>query len=58
MLEPIEEETAMSPWPRLATAIDESASGIEVPLASRVRPMMVSGTPMRAPKSVTIQTMK
>lgn len=39
MLEPMDEETAMSPKPRRATAREESASGMEVPAASSVRPI-------------------
>mmetsp|Transcript_39495 Transcript_39495/g.103590 ORF Transcript_39495/g.103590 Transcript_39495/m.103590 type:complete len:235 (-) Transcript_39495:565-1269(-) len=65
ILEPIDDDTAMSPWPRLATAIDESASGIDVPAARRVRPITASPLPEPSdglsvilPNSVTIQTMK
>ena len=45
MLDPIEEETAMSPWPRRATATDERQSGIDVPAASTKMPIIESGTP-------------
>merc|ERR1719231_1801779 len=38
ILEPMNEETAMSPWPRRATAIDERQSGMDVPAARSVTP--------------------
>mmetsp|Transcript_74958 Transcript_74958/g.217581 ORF Transcript_74958/g.217581 Transcript_74958/m.217581 type:complete len:226 (+) Transcript_74958:584-1261(+) len=40
MFEPIDEETAMSPSPFIATATEDTASGIDVPAARIVKPMM------------------
>mmetsp|Transcript_9460 Transcript_9460/g.19223 ORF Transcript_9460/g.19223 Transcript_9460/m.19223 type:complete len:201 (+) Transcript_9460:37-639(+) len=57
-LEPMELLTAMSPWPFLATAREDRASGTEVPAAKRVRPMTGSGIPIIKPITVAIQTMK
>merc|ERR1719261_1706571 len=57
MLEPIDDETAMSPWPFLATARDDRASGMEVPAARSVRPMTGSGMPVTQPNCTAIQTM-
>lgn len=39
MLEPTEEETAMSPKPFLATMTEVIKSGIDVPAAKKVKPM-------------------
>lgn len=39
MLEPTDEETAMSPKPFLATMTDVMRSGMDVPAAKKVRPI-------------------
>merc|ERR1711988_468253 len=57
MLLPTELDTAMSPWPFLATARLDSASGMLVPPASSVRPIIVSGMLAVWPRTVHIQTM-
>merc|ERR1719171_796033 len=57
MLLPTELETAMSPCPFLATARLESASGMLVPPARSVSPMIVSGMLAVSPRTVHIQTM-
>ena len=49
MLLPIEEETAMSPLPCLATTTELRRSGTEVPAARKVRPMMKMGMPVKQP---------
>jgi hypothetical protein len=51
-------DTAMSPCPRRATAIDDSASGMLVPAARMVRPMTGGGMPMTSPSVVAIHTMR
>mmetsp|Transcript_100908 Transcript_100908/g.308515 ORF Transcript_100908/g.308515 Transcript_100908/m.308515 type:complete len:365 (-) Transcript_100908:666-1760(-) len=60
MFEPIDEETAMSAWPFLATATEETASGIEVPAARIVKPMTIDAeqfpAKMMSPKISTHQT--
>ena len=43
MFEPTDDETAMSPWPFLATITDDSRSGTEVPAAMMVMPEMAVG---------------
>mmetsp|Transcript_8364 Transcript_8364/g.10618 ORF Transcript_8364/g.10618 Transcript_8364/m.10618 type:complete len:214 (-) Transcript_8364:713-1354(-) len=43
MFEPIEDDTAMSPWPCWATMMLESRSGIDVPAARNVRPAINVG---------------
>merc|ERR1711865_506871 len=58
MLEPIEDDTAMSPWPCLATMTEVIRSGIEVPAARKVRPIIVGGILIRSPRMLTHQTMK
>mmetsp|Transcript_21955 Transcript_21955/g.65979 ORF Transcript_21955/g.65979 Transcript_21955/m.65979 type:complete len:210 (+) Transcript_21955:458-1087(+) len=55
-LEPIEEDTAMSPSPFRATATEEAASGMEVPMARSVKFMMTSLTPRTCPKVCVHQT--
>jgi len=42
---PIELETAMSPYPRLATLMEDIKSGTDVPAARSVKPITVSGIP-------------
>ena len=54
---PIELDTAISPNPRLATARLLRASGILVPPANRVNPMMASGMESVKPISTAIHTM-
>mmetsp|Transcript_12233 Transcript_12233/g.42959 ORF Transcript_12233/g.42959 Transcript_12233/m.42959 type:complete len:446 (+) Transcript_12233:401-1738(+) len=58
MLEPMEEETAMSPKPLRATITDDSASGIDVPPARMVRPMTASGMPSAKPMVEAHHTMR
>ena len=43
MLEPTEELTAISACPFLATAIELTASGMDVAAARKVRPEMIVG---------------
>merc|ERR1719171_3337992 len=57
-LEPTALETAMSPSPSAATATDPRASGMEVPMARKVRPMTTSGMPQRQPILSMNSTMK
>merc|ERR1719473_1932482 len=57
MLLPTELDTAMSPCPFLATARLDSASGMLVPPARSVSPMIVSGILAVSPRTVHIQTM-
>mmetsp|Transcript_73724 Transcript_73724/g.169038 ORF Transcript_73724/g.169038 Transcript_73724/m.169038 type:complete len:202 (-) Transcript_73724:775-1380(-) len=45
MLLPMDEDTAMSPSPCLATMTEESKSGTEVPAASTVNPATATGIP-------------
>merc|ERR1719495_765674 len=49
MLEPMEELTAISPWPCLATSTEVIRSGTEVPAAKKVRPMTASEMPATLP---------
>lgn len=58
MFEPIEEDTAISPKPCLATITDVNKSGIDVPAARKVKPMIVMGIPSVSPTNVAHQTMK
>merc|ERR1719245_1774866 len=57
MLEPIEEDTAMSPCPWRVTSTDVSKSGTEVPPAMRVRARMRGSMPVQAPTSSEQRTM-
>merc|ERR1711924_581337 len=57
MFEPIDDDTAMSPWPCLATMTEESRSGTLVPAARNVRPMITTGILRRAPSAVAHSTM-
>merc|ERR1719181_1239634 len=57
MLLPTELDTAMSPWPFLATARLDRASGMLVPPARSVRPIIVSGMLAVSPRMVHIHTM-
>ena len=56
-LDPIDEDTAMSPKPRRATATEESRSGIDVPAAMKLRPITGSEMPAVLPTNVAIHTM-
>mmetsp|Transcript_17790 Transcript_17790/g.23047 ORF Transcript_17790/g.23047 Transcript_17790/m.23047 type:complete len:112 (+) Transcript_17790:300-635(+) len=58
MLLPMEEETAISPSPIRAITTLLTASGILVPIARKVRPMIISSMPMTAPKIVAHHTSK
>merc|ERR1719267_453828 len=58
MLEPIEEDTAISPSPCLATITEDSKSGTEVPAARIVNPMTTSGIPKLRPKISASSTMQ
>mmetsp|Transcript_77884 Transcript_77884/g.208113 ORF Transcript_77884/g.208113 Transcript_77884/m.208113 type:complete len:338 (-) Transcript_77884:1225-2238(-) len=58
MLLPMEEETAMSPSPCLATITEESKSGTEVPAASTVSPATATGTPRELDTTVAQSTMQ
>gem|GEM_PF-6033023 len=55
-LDPTAFETAMSPYPSLTTANDESASGTDTPAATNVSPITVSGTPSVLPITKPRQT--
>lgn len=55
MLEPTELDTAMSPKPFLATITLVMRSGIEVPAARIVRPMISSVMPIVSPTCDVIQ---
>mmetsp|Transcript_19697 Transcript_19697/g.57502 ORF Transcript_19697/g.57502 Transcript_19697/m.57502 type:complete len:244 (-) Transcript_19697:1459-2190(-) len=57
MLDPMDDDTAMSPRPCRATMTEESRSGTEVPAARMVSPMTTSGTPIVAPKISASSTM-
>ena len=46
---PIEDETAWSPSPRLATITAANISGTEVPAAKKVNPIITLGIPNVAP---------
>mmetsp|Transcript_15101 Transcript_15101/g.14502 ORF Transcript_15101/g.14502 Transcript_15101/m.14502 type:complete len:149 (-) Transcript_15101:1016-1462(-) len=56
--DPIEEDTALSPRPFLATMTAASISGTEVPAAKNVRPIITDGIPSVAPIISTQLTMK
>merc|ERR1719242_418810 len=58
MLLPMDELTAISPLPALATITDVSKSGTLVPAANTVSPMMPSGMPRMRPMVVAHHTMK
>merc|ERR1719464_210235 len=58
MLLPMDELTAISPLPALATITDVSKSGTLVPAANTVSPIMPSGMPKMRPMVVAHQTMK
>lgn len=55
-LEPIELDTAMSPYPLRATRTEAIVSGTEVPAARNVMPMTVSGMPKVKPVMQIIHT--
>mmetsp|Transcript_26984 Transcript_26984/g.79744 ORF Transcript_26984/g.79744 Transcript_26984/m.79744 type:complete len:258 (-) Transcript_26984:336-1109(-) len=57
MLEPSALQTAMSPFPSLATMIDESASGTEVPTERTSRPTISSGISRMQEARVAVSTM-
>merc|ERR1712238_517441 len=60
IFDPIEDDTAMSPSPMRATAIEETASGMEVPAARMVKPRTIAalGSPrkMTSPRISTHHT--
>merc|ERR1712086_710744 len=58
MLDPMELETAMSPFPCIATMILLSKSGTLVPAASNVNPMTTEGIRHTQPMTVASHTMK
>lgn len=58
MLDPTEEDTAMSPNPLRATITLVIRSGIEVPAAKNVRPMTGGGILKTSPAYVAHQTIK
>merc|ERR1719361_1920808 len=58
MLLPMDELTAISPLPALATITDVSKSGTLVPAANTVSPIMPSGMPRMRPMVVAHHTMK
>jgi len=55
--DPIEFDTAISPYPFLATSTDAMVSGTDVPAAKNVIPITVSGIPKVKPVRQIIQTM-
>merc|ERR1719188_685434 len=57
MLDPRALETAMSPSPLRAAAMEANASGIEVPAARKTKPINKGGIPTVAPKRVAASTM-
>merc|ERR1719421_1653708 len=57
-LEPMALETAMSPSPSFATAMEPSASGTDVPIARKVMPMMKDEMPHAQPIFSMSTTMK
>merc|ERR1712038_1193073 len=56
MFDPIEDDTAISPNPCFATMTEESKSGIDVPAARTVRPMITTGMPRKLPTIVAQST--
>jgi len=58
ILDPTEEDTAMSPWPCLATNTLVIKSGTDVPAAKNVRPITGGGIPMTSPDTVAHHTMR
>lgn len=58
ILLPIELDKAMSPKPFLATRIEVTRSGTEVPAAKNVRPITSEGMPKVSPTRVAHQTMR
>ncbi len=58
ILLPTELETAISPRPFLATRTDVIRSGIEVPAAKNVRPIISAGILKVSPTKVAHQTIK
>merc|ERR1719219_1024587 len=57
-LDPIEEDTAMLPFPSLATRTEVMRSGTEVPAARKVSPMTASLMLRASPVTVAHHTMK
>merc|ERR1719319_1684872 len=55
MLDPMDDDTAISPWPCLATRTDVMRSGTDVPAARTVRPITASEIPTTLPKMVAHQ---
>merc|ERR1719402_1017915 len=58
MFDPMEDETAISPCPCLATRTDVMRSGTEVPAARIVKPITASEMPTTFPKMVAHHTIK
>jgi len=58
ILLPIDDDTAISPLPALATITEVNRSGTEVPAANTVRPITPSGIPAIFPITVAHQTMQ
>ena len=58
ILLPIELDTAMSPNPFRATNTEVMRSGIEVPAAKNVSPIISAGIPKVSPVNVAHQTIK
>jgi len=56
MLLPMDEDTAMSPSPCLATITEDNRSGTEVPAAKIVKPITTCGIPTESPKIVASST--
>ena len=57
-LEPMEEETAMSPWPARATITEVIKSGTLVPAARKVMPIVLCDNPETVHTMVAHQTMQ
>ncbi|CAK0877570.1 unnamed protein product [Prorocentrum cordatum] len=58
ILEPRALDTAMSPSPRRAAAMEAKASGIDVPAARNTRPINSVGMPAMHPKRVAESTIR
>ena len=56
--DPMDDETAMSPWPALATITDVIKSGTEVPAARKVIPMVLCDKPETVQTIVAHHTMQ
>ena len=58
MLEPTDDDTAISPFPCFATKTLVIKSGTDVPAAKKVKPITAGGMPTVSPATVAHHTIK